>query len=404
MKGLIFPALMWLSSRTIIWVAMLLVAPLSGIATNPGLGVFDAWDSLSYRAIATSGYEYVNGKGNVVFFPLFPLVLRGLTSIGLPFEVAGVLINNLAFLATLYYLYFWVQQFHDTNAAKWTVAVAAWFPASMFTAVIYTEGLYLLLSTAALRAFDRNQYSWTAFWGACATASRPTGMALIPAFILAAWKQGKPPVAYLAALTTTGGVALFSLYCGLHFGDPLAFINAQKAWRGNFGFDWLSWWKMLMQIIIGTANYKHGGIKDLTHPILFLIIAICGYLLWRNRDKIGAVKVDYGFGLIFLVLWLLAGDPLINTVTFVVSVYLLWNLRRELTPVTLYYGCCGLGLLLMSGGTISLNRLVYGIISLTIALGITLSRNQRWGYMILGFFTILLFTFSLRFAQKLWAG
>jgi Gpi18-like mannosyltransferase len=407
-SGLMFPAVMWLSSRTIIWLAMLVVAPLShsssGNAVNFGLGVFDAWDSGHYRTISTSGYEYVNGKGNIAFFPLFPLILCGFNSIGLPFEIAGVLINNLAFLAALYYLYLWVQKVHDTNAARWAVAVAAWFPASMFAGVIYTEGLYLLLSIAALRAFDLNSYGWTAFWGACATASRPTGMALIPAFVLAAWKQRKPPIAYLAGLATVGGVGLYSIYCGINFGDPLAFINAQKAWRGDLGFQGEPWWKMLMQITIGTANYKYGGIKDPTHPILFLIIAGCGYLLWQNRQKFSPAKVDYGFGLLLFAFWLLAGDPLLNTATFFGSAYLLWSLRRNLTPVTLFYGCAGLGMLLMSGGTFSLNRLIYGIISPTIALGITLSRNQRWGYMTLGFFTIVLFAFSLRFAQKLWTG
>ena len=381
-----------------------LVASTFGQCCKFRLGGFDAWDSEYYRTISTSGYEYVNGKGNIAFFPLFPLILRGLNNIGLPFEVAGVLINNLAFLAALYYLYLWVQQFHDTNAARWTVAVAALFPASMFASVIYTEGLYLLLSTAALRAFDLNSYGWTAFWGACATASRPTGMALIPAFILAAWKQRKPPIAYLATLATVGGIGLFSIYCGLKFGDPLAFINAQKAWRGNLGFSGEPWWKMLMQITIGTANYKQGSIQDPTHPILFSVIVGCAYLLWQNREKFTVAKVDYGFGLLLFAFWLLAGDPLLNTATFFGSAYLLWSLRRNLTPVTLFYGCCGLGLLLMSGGTFSLNRLIYGIISPTIALGITLSRHQHWGYMTLGFFTIVLFSFSLRFAQKLWAG
>lgn len=41
----------------------------------------------------------------------------------------------------------------------------AWCPLSLFAGVIYTEGLYLLLSTAALRAFDKQQYGWTTFGG-----------------------------------------------------------------------------------------------------------------------------------------------------------------------------------------------------------------------------------------------
>jgi Gpi18-like mannosyltransferase len=78
-------------------------------------------------------------------------------------------------LAALYFLYFWVKKQAGESAARWPTAVIAWCPLSLFAGVIYTEGLYLLLSTAALAAFDKQQYGWTAFWGAIATATRPTG-------------------------------------------------------------------------------------------------------------------------------------------------------------------------------------------------------------------------------------
>src|SRR3712207_202781 len=123
---LLFPATMWLVSRLFIWTAMLLVAPnLSappgGIAAKFGWEVFDAWDSVHYHSITTSGYEFAHdGKGhNLAFFPLFPLIVRGFMSLGLPFEVAGTLVNSLAFFAALYCLYFWVEEHHGKLAAQW---------------------------------------------------------------------------------------------------------------------------------------------------------------------------------------------------------------------------------------------------------------------------------------------
>lgn len=407
----LFPALMWLSGRLTIWTAMLLVAPLlnappGGITPTFDWEVFDAWDSLHYQAIATSGYEYANdGKGhNLAFFPLFPLIVRGFMSIGLPFEVAGTLVNNLAFFAALYCLYFWVKQYLGIDSARWATAVVAWCPPSIFAGVIYTEGLYLLLSTAAMQAFDRERYGWTAIWGAMATATRPTGMALIPAFLIVAWKQRRPPIAYVASFATATGILLFSLYCAIQFGDPLAFIHAQRGWRTSLGFDWLAWWKMLMQISVGTANWKHGWIKDPLHPLLFGIIVSSGYILWRFRRQLDSVKLSYGFAALVLFLWLLAGDPLINTVAVLGGAYLLWHLRNQLTPITTIYGFCGLALIFASGGTWSLSRLAYGIVSLNVALGVLLSRHPRWGYLTLGLFAILLASLSVRFAQKLWVG
>jgi Gpi18-like mannosyltransferase len=260
------------------------------------------------------------------------------------------------------------------------------------------------LTIGALHAFDKQQYGWTVLWGAIATATRPTGIALIPAFAIAAWLQRRSPIAYVAGLATATGLLLFSLYCAIVFGDPLAFINAQRGWRDSLGFDWLAWWKMLMQITIGTFNWKHGWIKDPLHPALFALIVGIGYCLWHFRQKLGSAKVDYGFAVLVLLLWLLAGDPLINTVSVLGSVYLLWRLRTQLTPVTVSYGFCGLGLLLVSGGTWSLSRLVYGIISPSVGLGVLFSRYPRWGYLMLFFFTVLLATFSIRFAQDLWIG
>ena len=410
-NGLIFAAAMWLFSRLFIATAMLLITPLlqappGGIKPTVGWEVFYMWDGLLYDQIATSGYEYANdGKGhNVAFFPLFPLVVRAVMTLGLPFNGAGTLVNNLAFLGALLVLYCWVEERYDRSAARWATAVLAWCPLSLFGTVIYSEGLYLLFSTAALRAFDKQQYAFVALWGAIATAARPTGMALIPAFVIVAWRERRPAIAYAAGLAAGGGLLLFSLYCAIHFGDPLAFVQAQRGWRPSLGFYWQGWLKMLMQIIVGTTNWKHGWIKDPLHPLLFGMIVGLGYLLWRFRTKLGSVKVRYGFCALVLFLWLLAGDPLINTVMVLGGGYLLWHLRAQLTPVTVIYGFCALGLILASGGTWSLSRIAYGIVSLAIALGVLLARYPRWGYPTMGFFAILLVCFTLRFAQHLWVA
>ncbi|MBD2409137.1 hypothetical protein FACHB389_29125 [Nostoc calcicola FACHB-389] len=418
----LYPAAIWLASRIFIWIAMLLVAPrlpLPADAFLPRFGweVFDAWDSIHYRAIATSGYEFVDdgNQHNLAFFPLFPLSIWVLMKLGLPFELAGILVNNLAFFAALYCLYFWVKEQYGSSAAQWVSAVVCCYPSSMFTAVIYTEGLYLFLSTAALRAFDRQQYRWTAFWGAMATATRPTGMALIPALAIAAWKERRPPIAYIAGFATATGVLLFSLYCAIYFGNPLAFIQAQRGWRPSLGFDWQGWLNMLMQIAVGSKNWQFGwvqnqsgGIQDPWYPLLVAVIVGGGYLLWRFHKHLIFGKLAYGFYALVVFLSVLASEQWINNFLNVVMVlggsFVLWRLHRQLTPVTVSYGFCGIGLLLASGGTISLSRLAYGIVPLSVAIGVLLSRNPRQGYFILGLFVTLLAKIAVGFAQEHWVG
>lgn len=408
-NGFIFAGAMWLLSRLLIVALMLLLVPLlpappGGIKPTLSWEVFSWWDSLLYKQIITSGYEYINdGKGhNIAFFPVFPLAIRGVMALGLPFEVAGLLVNNFAFLGALIVLYYWLAEHHSKSAARWATAVLAWCPLSLFSTVIYSEGLYLLFSTAAMRAFDNRKYAWVALWGAIATATRPTGMALIPAFLIAAWRERRGTIAYIASLAAAGGLILFSLYCAVYFGDALAFIQAQRGWRPSLGFYWQGWLKMLMQISVGTTNWKHGWLKDPLHPLLFGLIVGCGFALRRFRTKIGVTKVRYGFCALGLFLWLLAGDPLINTVMVLGGGYLLWHLRTQLSLVTVIYGFCALGLILASGGTWSLSRIAYGIVSLSVALGVLLAQYPRWGYATIAFFAILLASFSIRFAQHLW--
>lgn len=414
-----FPAAVWLVSRIMIWVAMLLIAP--NLATNNqeithfGWGIFDAWDSVHYRAIATSGYSFVNdGKQhNLAFFPLFPVSIWIFMKLGFSFELAGILINNLAFLGTLYCLYFWLKEHCGITTAKWSTAVISWCPMSMFTGVIYTEGLYLFLSTAALRAFDDKQYGWTALWGAMATATRPTGMALIPAFLLAAWKQNKPKIAYIAGLATATGLLLFSLYCAITFHDPLAFIAAQKGWRPSLGFDWQGWLNMLMKIPFGNnwsygwvAN-ENGEINDPWHPLLFSIILVSSCLLWIVRKSCNSLII-YAAYVYVITLLIIADQTVINNLLNVFMVlgssYLLWKFRQQLTPVMVIYGFCGVGLLLASGGTISLSRLAYGIVPLNIAIGVWLSHYPRQAYFILGLFMVLLVKLAIGFSHEIWVG
>lgn len=418
----LFPLAMWFLSRVLIWTVMLVVVPnlpLSSTETSSitGWRVFEAWDSVHYRAIATNGYEFINdGKQhNLAFFPLFPLSIWVLMKLGLPFEAAGLLVNNLAFLVALYYLYFWTREYYGIQVAQWATTVVSWYPSSMFTGVIYTEGLYLLLSTATLWSFDQKQYGWTAFWGAMATATRPTGIALIPALAIAAWKERRPPIAYITTLVTTLGILLFSLYCTIFFGNPLAFIAAQRGWRPSLGFDWQGWLNMIMQIIVGLNNWKYGwiknssgGINDILHPLLFAMIVGSGYCLWHFRKHLSSAKIFYIFYVLVLLLLMFAKEQLINQLLNAFMLlgggYTLWYFRSQLTPVTVIYGFCGIGLLLASGGTISLSRLAYGIIPLSVAIGVLLSRHPRQGCLTLGLFVTLMTKIAVGFAQERWVG
>lgn len=366
-QEVIFAIAMWLLSRIVIVAVMQVIPSLLPAAitqdnasdvTTGGWHSFSQWDGNWYRSIVTSGYEFApDGKQhNVAFFPLFPLLSRAVMTVGLPFEVAGTLVNNLAFLGALILLYFWVKERHGIAAARWATAVLAWCPFSIFATVTYTEGLFLLLSTASLQAFEKSQYIWASLWGAMATATRVNGVALIPTFVITAWRERRTASAYIAAIATSLGLLSFSIYCAFRFGDPLVFVHAQRGWQAQTGANWRVWWELLTQD-----------------------------LLLRKG-------------------WSTALLALAKVVTVFGSCYVLWHERNRLNRVAALYGFSSLAIIFGSGAIKSVERFCYATVSFSIALGILLDSHPRWGYAIISLFVLWLVYFSLRFSTGLWVA
>jgi Gpi18-like mannosyltransferase len=410
-NGFFFATTMWLFSRVVIIVAMLLIAPSLPIAENAqaptyGWDVFYAWDSIWYHRIVVVGYEFINDgqQYSVAFFPLLPILTRIIMQFGLPFKLAATLLNNAAFLGALIVFYYWVKESHGKSAARWSTAVLAWCPYSLYGSVIYTEGLFLLFSTAALRAFDKKQHLWAAIWGFLSTATRITGVMLIPAFLFVAWKQGRDVKAYISSLAVGIGATLFSLYCLIKFGDALAFVHVQKGWRDSTGFAWQGWWNMLMQIVLSS-------------PLLFGLIVVSGFLLWRFHQQLVNAKLRGVFYFLWLLLWLGIGEPLwlaagnpfgkiplVKIVIIFGGLYLLWYSRAKIPLTAAVYGIFSYALILNTGLTASVERYAYGIVSLSFALGLCLERDRNWGYAILGFFAVILASLAVQFAHNQWVA
>lgn len=198
-----------------------------------------------------------------------------------------------------------------------------------------------------LRAFDKQHYGWSALWGALATATRAPGIVLVPTFLITAWREKRPVVAYLTAIAASGGLLLFSLYCGLHFQDPLAFWHEQQSWSHA------GWGALLLKIITKGS---------------------------------------------------LALDSLVKLFVFLGSSWLFWLFRHKLRQIVIIYGYCSLALLFASGATASFNRFAFAIVSIAVALGLLFAQHPRWGYVVISSFAIGLAVFAIRFAWWGWVA
>ncbi|MBE9030566.1 hypothetical protein IQ266_12580 [filamentous cyanobacterium LEGE 11480] len=402
----------WLFSRLLIWVAMGLIAPNLPIANSVlaerlGWGVFLLGDGQWYGQIATAGYlqDAARQFPSVAFFPLYPILSAVLMQLGqMPFVFAGLLLNNLAFLLALTILYHWVTGRWNGTVAKWMIAAIAWFPLSLFGTLADADGLFLLLNVVTLQSFSRGYYGLAAGFGALATATRSMGLSLMPTLVSAAWQQRRSPLAYWAGGLSLIGFVLYSLYCGLRFGDLFAFDRA-LAWlpqRPPSLLDWGAWGQTLLGGIVGPIDPVTGRLQSIWYPIQFCLIEISFFLIWRFKELIRPMVRPWLVVSLMLWFWLLWPLGLVRTLTVVGGLYLFWNHRARLGVLLTNYTFWSLLWLAFSQSPLSPERGIFAIVALPIALGFWLAKRPYWRIPVVMGFSLMLFGTAVLVAQGQW--
>jgi len=197
------------------------------------------WDSEWYFKIVTEGYRY-NGDPtvpqNIVFYPLYPMLARGLATIsGLIPADALLLVSNVAGLLAIVALFKLVREEFGDQLALTTIALLSFFPASVLLSAGYTEPLVLLLIVSFFLVLKRKHYLSAALLAGLALSTRSTGIVLLPVLLWEMWRN-RDQKPFLAALLpcvflATSGLWLFMIYLWITFGDPFVFADGQMAFH-----------------------------------------------------------------------------------------------------------------------------------------------------------------------------
>ena len=203
------------------------------------------WDTFFYYTIATDGYHWnpdLFAHYNVVFFPLYPMLMRaGGALVGGHQLIVGLVISLAAFAGALVLLYRLALLEIGEDHAWRVILLISTFPYALYFSAVYTESLFLLLSVAAFYAMRRGRLGWVAVSGLAAGLTRPNGFWLaLPLVCLALWPRDhdradarRPvsvPLALLVSTLPVVGLVIFSSYLQLRFGDALAWLHGQAAW------------------------------------------------------------------------------------------------------------------------------------------------------------------------------
>lgn len=209
-------------------------------------------DAANYIYIAENWYtQEIPGAYNIVFLPLFPLLIRGLNLVFNNSFVSAMLLNTALSCAASAVIYELALRDMGRRAAKTAVVFAFAMPAAFFYTAPMSEALFLLLSASALLAMRKGRFILAGVFCALSCLTRSVGIILFVPFVFEAVAQavgqfrtkGRQEHAAFVAKAAFGGIVFllgvlaYLVLNKLVFGDWFKFIDYQRdVWYQRPGF------------------------------------------------------------------------------------------------------------------------------------------------------------------------
>ncbi len=278
----------------------------------------------------------------------------------------GIAIANLALIVAVFYLVRLGREVVGNDSARRAGLYLLIFPSTLFLSAVYPHSLFLACAIASLY-YARHAAWWPAgLLGAVATLTRPVGVLLIAPLLWECVTQAGPatrsfaqrlrqrlaqPLPLLALAPVPLALLAWMTYLGVHFGAPLAFLDAQRAWNRAPTAPW-----------------------HILDPYLQGYSSVYGY---------STTYLDLGFGILYVVLVVLAWRLLPRSLALFATLLLL-------VPIS-------------TGSTQSLMRFGLELFPIFLVLGVLGRRHwfhQSFAILSLGFATV----FTVMFALHYWVA
>jgi hypothetical protein len=264
------------------------------------------WDGFWYRFIAEHGYSSPTPDLAAAFFPVYPLLVRGVAFVVRDLQVASLIVSNGCLLAAALLFIRLLRLDYDDLICRRAVIFLMFNPVSFFLSAAYTESTFLLLSIGALLAARQGKWLVAGLCGACLSATRAPGLVigapLFAEYVLQWRERGaelraflRPRLLWLALLPA--GLVLYMLH--LHFlrGDFFLPMHAQvRGWEKTLAFPWQTFlWPNsfpashvpLYQAIVGGAIILTAAgffLKIRATYLVYAVVALLFYLAWGSLE------------------------------------------------------------------------------------------------------------------------
>ena len=142
--------------------------------------IWKRFDSPSYLGIAERWYVTSGDpQYHIVFFPLFPIVIRLFNYITGNTFASAMLVSLLSSVGAGMMLYKLLLIDYSEKISKFTVLLVFIFPAAFFFSAPMTESLFLLISVTCLYFTRKKLYLFAGVFGALAAFTRSQGVLLM---------------------------------------------------------------------------------------------------------------------------------------------------------------------------------------------------------------------------------
>lgn len=320
------------------------------------------YDAQWYVHIAREGYNpeaLTSGEKNIVFFPLYPLLI----AIGAPFlggyAWAGIMLSSFFQLLWMCVLYRLVEKEYSASAARTVLWLMILFPMSIFYHAVYTESLFLFLTV--LTVFFARQHVW---WGSALAA-------------------------FFASLTKFQGVLLFPVL--------VLELYLQKREEGAWS------WKRLLPLFVAPLG-----------PVVYF-----SYLQWLTGDFWAAMKAQQSFGLgrvvgwhpeylwdqiTHLTLWHSFKNSSIDLLLLVSALLLTVMMIRKIRPTYTLYAALGILMPLSTWSLMSMGRYVMILFPLFLYGALLLQEKEDIKTLFFVLFAGFSAIFTIMFFNWHWVG
>jgi hypothetical protein len=263
---------------------------------EPGAGsvisqVLTSWDGRWYLEIVRGGYPssvpanitYEQLEARAAFFPLYPWTVRVLDTV-LPGgdTFAALFLNFVLGAVSVVLVGVLARRLYGVGVAARAMTLYAIFPGSVVLSLAYSEALLIVLAAACLILLLDERWLWAGLAAALATATRPNGIAVVAACVVASFlaiRRRRDWYSLVAVALAPIGFVFFQWFVGSTADERWIWFRVQReAWAEGTSFG--------ATAVTNTFGFLSNPLSSPTDALTALsMLALVGmvYCAWRVR-------------------------------------------------------------------------------------------------------------------------